>query len=142
MIGLHPPFRRATPDDRQAVDALGQGEGRITPPSHSELSLDGTVLGEENGRVFAVLSGHPAERGNTWHVDVLAFAGGRSFDEFGSRLLAVADALAADEGLAAVSLVVDAATDHVLAVLEREGFRADGQESATLSMSRPVVPQG
>jgi hypothetical protein len=41
-----------------------------------------------------------------------------------------------------VSLVVDAATDHVLAVLEREGFRADGQESATLSMSRPVVPQG
>jgi ribosomal protein S18 acetylase RimI-like enzyme len=75
-------------------------------------------------------------------VDVLAVARERSFDEFGQRLLAIADALAADEGLATVRLTVDQATDHILGVLDREGFRHDGSDGSALSMSRPVVPQG
>ncbi len=141
MIGLHPPFRRATPDDRQAVVTVSGGDGRITAPSTDEPSIENTIVGEESGRVFAVISGRPAE-GNAWHVDVLAVAPERSFDEFGPRLLAIADALAADEGLAAVRLTVDQATDHVLAVLDHEGFRSDGSKKGSLSMSRPVVPQG
>jgi N-acetylglutamate synthase-like GNAT family acetyltransferase len=139
MIGLHPPFRRATPDDRETVAQIGS-DGRVTPAMKGEPAVENTIVGEEDGRVFAVLAGRPAER-DAWQVDVLAVAPERSFDEFGPRLLAVADALAADEGLARVRLTVDQATDHVLDVLDREGFRSDG-EGAALSMSRPVVPQG
>jgi ribosomal protein S18 acetylase RimI-like enzyme len=140
MIGLHPPFRRATPDDRQAIAKIIRSDGRITVPSGGEPAADKTVVGEEGGRIFAVLTGGP--EGDVWHVEVLAVAPADSFDEFGPRLLAIADALAADEGLARVDLAVDQATDHVLAVLDREGFRGDGSENAGLLMSRPVVPQG
>ena len=138
MIGFHPPFRRATPDDRQAIAKIIRSDGRITVPSGGEPAADKTVVG---GRIFAVLTGGPAE-GDVWHVEVLAVAPTDVFDEFGPRLLAIADALAADEGLARVDLAVDQATDHVLAVLDREGFRSDGSENAGLLMSRPVVPQG
>ena len=110
MIGLHPPFRRATPDDRQAIAAITRGDGRITPLT-GEPAPDKTVVGEEDGRIFAVLTGGPAQ-GDVWHVEVLAVAPADSFDEFGPRLLAIADALAADEGLARVDLAVDQATDH------------------------------
>jgi N-acetylglutamate synthase-like GNAT family acetyltransferase len=140
MIGLHTPFRRATPHDSQAIAKISSGDGRITSRSTGEAGVENTIVGEDNGRVFAVLAGSPAE-GDAWQVDVLALAPERSFDEFAPRLLAIADALAADEGLATVRLTVDQATDHVLAVLDREGFRSDGA-GAALSMSRPVVPQG
>ena len=141
MIGLHPPFRLATSDDRQAIAKIIRSDGRITVPSGGEPAADKTVVGEEDGRIFAVLTGGPAQ-GDVWHVEVLAVAPDRSLDEFGPRLLAIADALAADEGMARVDLAVDQATDHVLAVLDREGFRGDGTENAGLLMSRPVVPQG
>ena len=142
MIGFHPPFRRATPEDRQAVARLCETEGCITPPGQGEPSLENVIVGEENGRLFAVLAGRRVEAGDTWQVEVLVVSPERSFNEFGARLLAIADALAADEGLAKVNLHVDQATDHVLAVLDHEGFRRDGLENAAVSMSRPVVPQG
>jgi N-acetylglutamate synthase-like GNAT family acetyltransferase len=139
MIGLHAPFRRATADDARAIAEINKGAGRITARSEAEPAIEDTIVGED-GTLFAVLAGRPAAR-DTWQIDVLAVAPERSFNEFGSRLLAIADALAADEGLATVRLVVDQATDHVLAVLDQEGFRPDGQ-GAVLSMIRPVVPQG
>ena len=141
MIGLHPPFRLATSDDRQAIAKIIRSDGRITVPSGGEPAADKTVVGEEDGRIFAVLTGGPAE-GDVWYVEVLAVAPADFFDEFGPRLLAIADALAADEGLATVRLTVDQATDHVLAVLDREGFRGNGSQNTGLLMSRPVVPQG
>jgi GNAT superfamily N-acetyltransferase len=139
MIGLHAPFRRATPDDARAIAEISRGAGRVTARADAEPEAENMIVGDDGG-VFAVLSGRPAGEG-AWRIDLLAVAPERSFDEFGSRLLAIADALAADEGLARVRITVDQATDHVLAILDREGFRSDDVEG-TLSMSRPVVPQG
>ena len=139
MIGLHAPFRRATPDDARAIAEISGGAGRVTPPGDGKPEVENTIVADD-GELFAVLSGRPAGKG-AWQINVLAVAPERSFDEFGSRLLALADALAADEGLTRVRLTVDQATDHILQVLDREGFRNDGTEGK-LSMSRPVVPQG
>jgi hypothetical protein len=139
MIGLHAPFRRATPADARAIGEISKGPGCITSRAQGETAVENAIVGED-GKLFAVLAGSPAG-GDAWQIDVLAVAPERSFDEFGPRLLAIADALAADEGLASVRLTVDQATDHVLAVLDQEGFRPDGQ-GAVLSMIRAVVPQG
>src|SRR5829696_3863569 len=98
MIGLHPPFRRAAAGDRQRIRDVLKGSGCVTARRDAEPAIENTVVGED-GAVFAVLAGRPGE-GETWQVDVLAVASDHSFDEFGSRLLAIADALAADEGLA------------------------------------------
>ena len=80
MIGLHPPFRRATPEDARAiaelVDIAGKGmpsllweeeaaEGeaplevgaRLVARSGYSLSFENAVVGEEGGRVTSLLLG-------------------------------------------------------------------------------------
>jgi GNAT superfamily N-acetyltransferase len=140
MIGLHPPFRRAAAGDRQRIRDLLKGSGCVIGRNAAEPAIEDTVVGED-GAVFAVLAGRPGE-GETWQVDVLAVAPDHSLDEFGSRLLAIADALAADEGLAAVRVTVEKPTHDVRVVLEREGFRTEQEHGGKLTMTRPVVPQG
>jgi hypothetical protein len=140
MIGPHPPFRRAAANDRQRIRDVLKGSGCVIGRNAAEPAIENTVIGED-GAVFAVLAGRPGE-GEAWQVDVLAVASDRSFDEFGSRLLAIADALAADEGRAAVRLTAEKLSDDVRAVLEREGFRVEHEQGGKLTMARPVIPQG
>ena len=141
MLNLHPPFRRATPDDARSIAELVKGPACVTARGDAQPPIENTIVGDDGG-VFAVLAGRPADKGDAWQVDLLAVAPERSFDEFGSRLLAVADALAADEGLAMVRLTVERPTHDVQAVLDREGFRPEREQGARLSLARPVVPQG
>ncbi len=55
-------------------------------------------------------------------------------------MLAVADALAADEGLASVTVDPGALDPAVRAILDAEGFRS--AEDGSGLMTRPFVPQG
>ena len=80
MIGLHPPFRRATPDDARAIAELvdlagkgmpsllweeeaGEGEAplevgaRLIRRSGYSLSFENAVVGEDGGRVTSLLLG-------------------------------------------------------------------------------------
>lgn len=128
MLNLHSPFRLATPDDGSALADLLPG------PTPSAIGPN-TVVAEECGRVVAALSGHPD--GETWRIDLLAVAPERRTD-LTPRLLAVADALASDEGLA--SVVFDDPGDAILsALLDQEGFRPTGQGCR---LARQVIPQG
>ena len=86
---------------------------------------------------LAVLDGRPD--GETWRIDALAVARER-VGELGPRVLAVADALAADDGLASVTLDPAALDPALRAVLDQEGFRP--AEGGNGMMVRPVVPQG
>ena len=128
MLNLHPPFRLASPDDGSALSVLTVGaEPAVIGPN--------TVVAEEGGRVVAALSGHA--EGETWRIDLLSVTPERHAD-LTPRLLAVADALAADEGL--VSVVFDDAGDEIVrALLDREGFRPAGQGGRLV---REVIPQG
>lgn len=127
MVNLHAPFRRARSDDRDLVQALlGERSGRHPVDC---------VLAEEGGAVTAVLDGRPD--GETWRVDALAVAHER-MAELGPRILAVADALASDEGLFSVTLDPGALDPDMRAILDREGFR-DGKGGLLV---RPVIAQG
>ena len=114
MLNLHPPFRRLTAD----------GEDRVA------------VEAEEDGRVTAALSGRPA--GEVWRIERLHFEAAR-LDDLGPRILAVADALAAEEGLATVVLDPAGLDVSMLALLDREGFRPAAGSGL---LSRPVIPSG
>ncbi|MDB5512769.1 MAG: hypothetical protein JWR08_2252 [Enterovirga sp.] len=127
MLNLHPPFRRATEGDLDTVRAL---LGERAGPDPAEA-----VVAEEGGTVAAVLDGRPS--GETWRVDALAVANERVAD-LGPRILAVADALAADDGLASVTIDPRALDPALRAMLDAEGFRPGGNGL----MVRPVVPQG
>ena len=126
MVRLHPPFRRATDADRDGIAALVP-HGAPT----------GGVVAEEEGSVVAIMSGEPA--GDAWRIEAIAVRPDK-VAELGPRILAVADALAADEGLAVVSLRTGALAPDFRAILDGEGFRpaGDGDDA----MERPVVPQG
>ena len=126
MLNLHAPFRLAEPRDAQGVTELA-GRAR---------SSEGAVVAEEGGRVVAALAGEPA--GETWRLDLIAVPPDR-LEELGPRLLAIADALAFDEGLTAVTVDPGALGPELAALLDREGFRP-GDDGAALT--RPVVPQG
>ena len=128
MLNLHAPFRLATPEDGSAVaDLLPGAERAVIGPN--------TVVAEESERVIAAISGHA--EGATWSIDLLAVTPSRRAD-LTPRLLAVADALAADEGLA--SVIIDDAGDVVVrALLDQEGFRPAGQGGRLV---RDVIPQG
>ena len=129
MLNLHPPFRRANPDDRDTIGALlGQRDG-----SHPAEC----VVAEEGGTLFAVLDGRP--EGATWRIDALAVARERAAD-LGPRVLAVADALAADDGLESVTLDPASLDPEMRRILDGEGFRP--AEDGSGLMVRPVVPQG
>ena len=129
MLNLHPPFRRATPEDRDAVAALA-GPGQ---------ALDGReiVVAEEEGRVVAVLAGRTS--GDMWQVELLAAPEDR-WAELGPRLLRLADALAAEDELGEVALRPDILQPGRRSLLEEEGFRP--AEAAGGLVVRPVVPQG
>lgn len=127
MVNLHAPFRRARSDDRDLVGAL-LGERSGAQPVDC-------VLAEEGGAVIAVLDGRP--NGETWRVDALAVAHER-VAELGPRILAIADALAADEGLFSVTLDPSALDPDLRAILDQEGFRVG--EGGLLV--RPVIAQG
>jgi N-acetylglutamate synthase-like GNAT family acetyltransferase len=145
VLNLHPPFRRATPDDARALGELINGAGRVTAQPRANMRPEDAVVGGDPGELFAALVGRPDKEADAWRIEALAVAPGRSFDEFGTRLLAVADALAADEGLRSVSLVLETVSEEVRAIVDREGFRPDGTGQGGergLSMTRPVVPQG
>ena len=126
MLNLHAPFRDAVAEDRPAAERL---LGSPPPPAAQ------VVVAEEDGRLSAALAG--AVSGQAWSVVGLHVDPDR-LDELGPRILAVADALAADEGLAAVTIAVDGLSSELRAVLDREGFRP-GQGS---TLVRPVIPQG
>lgn len=127
MLNLHPPFRRATEADLDTVRAL---IGERSGPAPADA-----VVAEEDGAIVAVLDGRPD--GEALRVDALAVASGRVAD-LGPRILAVADALAADDGLFSVLLDPNALDPELRALLDQEGFRLD----ADGLMTRPVVPQG
>lgn len=128
MLNLHAPFRLASPDDGSSVAALTIGaEPAVIGPN--------TVVAEEGGRVVAALSGHADAE--TWRIDLLVVAAERRAD-LTPRFLAVADALASDEGLASVTFY-DAADEVLRALLDQEGFRPAGQGGR---IARQVIPQG
>jgi hypothetical protein len=128
MLNLHPPFRRATLADENAVESL------IGPRTGQAAE---TVVAEENGRVVAVLAGLPD--GEAWHVEAIALAEER-VGELGPRILRLADALAAEDGRFSVVLDPKALHPEMRALLEEEGFRpAAGRPGL---MERSVVPQG
>ncbi|MDB5558830.1 MAG: hypothetical protein JWQ36_1764 [Enterovirga sp.] len=129
MLNLHPPFRRARPEDMDTLRAL---LGERSGPAPAEA-----VVAEENGRVVAALDGRPD--GETWRVDAVAVLHER-VGELGPRVLRLADALAAEDGLAAVVLDPASLDPELRALLEEEGFRP-APEGRGL-MARPVVPQG
>jgi hypothetical protein len=124
MLNLHAPFRRAEERDL----GLSAGSAKVVPGR--------TVLAEEAGRVVALLDGE--EDGEAWRVTALFVAESR-LDELGRRILAVADALAADDGLVNVTLDPASLGDAWRVLLDQEGFRPTGEGGW---LARPVVPQG
>ena len=129
MLNLHPPFRRATAEDTDTIRAL---LGERSGPAPAEA-----VVAEEDGEIVAVLDGRPD--GETWRVDALAVFHER-VGELGPRVLRLADALAAEDGLFSVQLDPKTLDPELRAILEEEGFRP--AERAGGLMERPVVPQG
>jgi hypothetical protein len=129
MLNLHPPFRRARPEDTDTIQAL---LGERTGPAPGEA-----VVAEEDGEVVAVLDGRPD--GQAWRIDAAAVFHER-VGELGPRVLRLADALAAEDGLFSVVLDPAALDPEMRALLDEEGFRpAEGGRGL---MERPVVPQG
>ncbi len=128
MLNLHAPFRLATPDDGSAM-------AELLPRAEPAVIGSNTVVAEEGGRLVAALSGHA--EAETWRIDLLAVTPEHRAD-LTPRLLAIADALASDEGLASVTF--DDGGDEVLrALLDQEGFRPGGQGGR---LAREVIPQG
>jgi ribosomal protein S18 acetylase RimI-like enzyme len=198
MIGLHPPFRRATPEDARVIaelvdcagkgipsllwaDEAGEGEepldvgARLVGRTGYALCFESAVVGEEGGRITSLLLGcldnteetdladapeivHPLIRlkrraPKGWHVHALAVVPEHRRQGLGARLLRVADALAADEGLAETSLTVAESNEVARRLYDREGYRVVASEPVVpdprveltgnwLLMTRPVVPQG
>jgi len=132
MLNLHAPFRRATSGDGPGITELA-GPGRAP---------EDTVVGDEGGRVTAVLSGGPD--GGTWRISAVAVLAER-LTELAPRILAVADALAAEEGLTSVTLEAGGLGPEMLAILDQEGFRpvqVGAGQGGSSRLVRPVVPQG
>jgi hypothetical protein len=129
MLNLHPPFRRARPEDADSIQAL---LGERSGPAPAEA-----VVAEEDGQITAVIDGRPD--GEAWRVEALAVLHER-VGELGPRVLRLADALAAEEGLFSVILDPKALDPEMRGMLDEEGFRpASGGQGL---MERPVVPQG
>ena len=129
MLNLHPPFRHAREDDMDAIRAiLGERSG----PAPGEA-----VVADEGGQITALLDGRPD--GEAWRVEALAVLHER-VGELGPRVLRLADALAAEDGLFSVVLDPKALDPEMRALLEEEGFRP--AEGRAWLMERPVVPQG
>jgi hypothetical protein len=134
MLNLHAPFRRAASGDESGIAKLAGESGAA--------SLENTVVADETGRITAVLTGEP--EGETWRITALGVAPERR-DELAPRILAVADALAADEGILSVTLDARGFGQEMLAILDQEGFRPvqDGAgQGGSRTLVRPVVPQG
>lgn len=129
MLNLHPPFRRARDEDMDAIRAL---LGERSGPSPGEA-----VVAEQDGRVLAILDGRPD--GEAWRIDALAVLHEEAGD-LGRRVLRLADALAAEDGLFRVVLDPAALDPEIRALLEEEGFRPSGKRVGL--MERAVVPQG
>jgi hypothetical protein len=132
MLNLHAPFRRAASGDEARIAKL-TGSGTA--------SLESTVVADEASGITAVLSGRP--EGETWRIATLAVAPDRR-DQLAPRILAIADALAADDGILSVTLDPAGLGNEMLAILDQEGFRqADGAgQGGSPRLIRPVVPQG
>ena len=129
MLNLHSPFRRAVPEDMDTIRAL---LGERSGPAPGEA-----VVADEGGEITAVLDGRP--HGGAWRVDALAVFHER-VGELGPRVLRIADALAAEDGLASVVLEPASLDPEMRALLEEEGFRP--KPGAAGLMERPVIPQG
>ena len=134
--------------------AVGRERARQDVGSFSHLNA---IVAEEAGRVVACLIGYqepddPApidyetmppifaplqELENmapgTWYVNVLACYPAFRARGYGTRLLAVADAIAADAGAQGLSLIVSDANDNARRLYERVGYC----ETA----SRPMVKE-
>jgi len=129
MLNLHPPFRRATPEDMDTIQAL---LGERSGPAPAEA-----VVADGDGVVVAVLDGRPD--GEAWRIDVIAVFHER-VGELGPRVLRLADALAAEDGLFSVLLDPAALDPELRALLAEEGFRpAEGRAGL---MERAVIAQG
>ena len=126
MLNLHAPFRWAEPGDAAAIAKLG---------IQADLSGGQAVVAGENGRVFGFIAGDTD--GEVWALRSFWVAPGWE-DQLAPRILAVADAIAADEGLAFVRLDKAVAQDGLATLLDQEGFRPD-EDGA---LRRPVIPQG
>lgn len=134
MLNLHPPFRRATSGDETRIAKLA---GTATA-----ALIEDTVVADETGRITAVLAGAP--HGETWGITALAVDPQR-LRELAPRILAIADALAADEGLASVTLEFSDFSQEMLAIVDQEGFRpveGGAGQGGPRTLVRPVVPQG
>ncbi len=166
MVDLKPPFRRAAPEDAQAlaeiVDFASEGLAlhvwrKIAGPGGDpwaigreraarmtgSFSYRNAVLVEEAGRVVAGLVGYPLpERPEpipgsmpamfvplqelenlapaTWYVNVLA-----AYPEHrgrGSRLLALAEELAAEAGTPGLSIIVSDTNTGARRLYQRTGY--------------------
>lgn len=129
MLNLHPPFRRARAEDSDMIRTL-LGE-------RSGAAAGEAVVADEGGEVTAVLDGRPD--GEAWRVEALAVFHER-VGELGPRVLRLADALAAEDGLGSVVLDPASLDPEIRALLEEEGFRPVADKAGL--MERPVVPQG
>jgi ribosomal protein S18 acetylase RimI-like enzyme len=164
------PFRRATPDDANAMAELINmaGEGlpllvwsRMAEPGEDlwevgrrrarreegSFSYRNTVVAEEAGKVVAGLVGYalpdqpepidpdkvPAmfvpllELENlapaTWYVNVLAAYPEHRGKGYGTRLLAIAERIAAEAGVKTMSIIVSDANTGAWRLYERAGYR-------------------
>jgi ribosomal protein S18 acetylase RimI-like enzyme len=88
-----------------------------------------------------------------WHVHALTVIPERRGQGLGTRLLRMADALAAEEGVTETSLTVAEQNQGACRLYDREGYRVVASEPVAphprikltgnwLLMTRPVVPQG
>ncbi len=168
MVDLKPPFRRAAPEDAQAlaeiVDFASEGLAlhvwrKIAGPggdpwaigreraarATGSFSYRNAVLVEEAGRVVAGLVGFPLpERPEpipdsmpamfvplqelenlapaTWYVNVLAAYPEHRGRGHGSRLLALAEQLAAEAGTRGLSIIVSDTNTGARRLYERTGY--------------------
>jgi hypothetical protein len=134
MLNLHAPFRRAVSSDEAGIGNLSGASG--------SAALSETVVADEGGPLTAMLSGEPD--GEAWRITAVAVAAER-LNDLGPRILAIADALAAEEGLTAVTIDSRGIGPDMLAILDQEGFRpapGGAGQGGSPRLVRPVVPQG
>jgi hypothetical protein len=113
MLNLHAPFRRAVSSDEAGIGNLSGASG--------SAALSETVVADEGGPLTAMLSGEPD--GEAWRITAVAVAAER-LNDLGPRILAIADALAAEEGLTAVTIDSRGIGPDMLAILGPGGIPA------------------
>jgi ribosomal protein S18 acetylase RimI-like enzyme len=169
MHSFDPPFRRATLADARAIAQLTAYAGEGIPdffwaeeskPGETPLDIgarraartgvnfcyENAIVGDDNGRVSAVLLGYPIDDTDpgdlsdmsplvhplcrleclapgSWYINVMAVMPDYRRQGLGGRLLRLADALARAEGRGVTSLIVSSENPEAKRLYESNGFR-------------------